>query len=619
VKSFLSAVLIVALCNGVAYSQWSSSAAEGTTVSAVTGTQRNPAACSDGAGGAICFWRDDRSGNNDIYAQRFNAQGVAQWTTDGIPVVSEATNEWSFSVASDGNGGAIVAWASVSSGIFAQRINSSGAPQWGASGVAVVVGIIVNQSTALHIVSDDNGGAFVGYDMGGDGITINRLNSAGTKLWGGIGIIINPTGAQTYPRLAANGLGAVYVTWTDGRNGVDTDIYTALVGSGGVTWTTAVSQATGNQQYPFIAVNSGGNALVGWLDPANAGDVYVQRLRSDGTKAWSTYPNGYPITSTSAADFGYSIVPYGPYNSFYVGYASAFSVYIATVGDNTGPLGEGTNPNHSSTNIGSAFVNTAIGVNLVPVHMISDGENGVIATWTYATNAGSQGAVFAERLRYPGSIRTWGAGPATPVNVATSPDTKISCIPVSTGGAGAIIVYDDRRNGTDFGVFASHVNGTGSIGPYPGELLQVNAGETASFYSAAAGTTITITANTDVDGGWLHFQSFNTNPGGTFSGTSTSPDSTSVTPNAINPNRYWQIDSLGVGPATYTISVDITGVAGIVDPDKVVLCKRANSSFSWFPLNTTRVGNVHSSAGLTSFSDFGIGSQGSAVTDWSIY
>jgi hypothetical protein len=41
---------------------------------------------SDNAGGAIIAWRDTRSVNWDVYAQRVNASGVAQWTANGVPL-----------------------------------------------------------------------------------------------------------------------------------------------------------------------------------------------------------------------------------------------------------------------------------------------------------------------------------------------------------------------------------------------------------------------------------------------------------------------------------------------------------------------------------------------------
>ncbi len=46
-----------------------------------------PTIVSDGSGGAIITWGDQRSGSYDIYAQRVDADGNVQWTTNnGVPI-----------------------------------------------------------------------------------------------------------------------------------------------------------------------------------------------------------------------------------------------------------------------------------------------------------------------------------------------------------------------------------------------------------------------------------------------------------------------------------------------------------------------------------------------------
>jgi hypothetical protein len=83
---------------------------------------------SDGAGGVLVAWEDDRtlSGRSrapssgpggDVYAQRLGPMGTPLWTVDGV-VVGAAPDEVSGgpanqlypAIISDGTGGAIVAW-----------------------------------------------------------------------------------------------------------------------------------------------------------------------------------------------------------------------------------------------------------------------------------------------------------------------------------------------------------------------------------------------------------------------------------------------------------------------------------------------------------------------------
>ena len=118
---------------------------------------------SDGVGGAIIVWQDNRSGNCEIYAQKIDASGVVQWTTDGVSV-GEATNCQTFPQAiSDGAGGAFVTWKDLRNGssyrIYTQRINAIGINQWGAGGVSMSIG--TNEQGEPQIVSDGAGGMIV--------------------------------------------------------------------------------------------------------------------------------------------------------------------------------------------------------------------------------------------------------------------------------------------------------------------------------------------------------------------------------------------------------------------------------------------------------------------------
>ena len=106
--------------------------------------QYNISAIPDGAGGAIFAWQDDRGGSAmvaDIYAQRVSADGVVQWTTDGVAMCTAANQQSIPVLVSDGAGGAIVAWSDFRSGtthdIYARRVTGAGTLQWTADGVAV--------------------------------------------------------------------------------------------------------------------------------------------------------------------------------------------------------------------------------------------------------------------------------------------------------------------------------------------------------------------------------------------------------------------------------------------------------------------------------------------------
>src|SRR4030042_5337905 len=84
----------------------------GTVVCIAPGFQNVPQIVSDGVGGAIIAWFDNRTGTDiDIYAQHLNSAGVAQWGGDyGIPICKELHDQSDVKVISDGVGGAIIVW-----------------------------------------------------------------------------------------------------------------------------------------------------------------------------------------------------------------------------------------------------------------------------------------------------------------------------------------------------------------------------------------------------------------------------------------------------------------------------------------------------------------------------
>ena len=66
----------------------------------------------DGTGGAIIIWTDQRDPltEHDIYAQRIDGAGTRLWAADGIAVCDTLDEQRYPGIASDGAGGAIVVW-----------------------------------------------------------------------------------------------------------------------------------------------------------------------------------------------------------------------------------------------------------------------------------------------------------------------------------------------------------------------------------------------------------------------------------------------------------------------------------------------------------------------------
>ncbi len=144
--------------------------ANGQAVCDTADEQFGPRMTSDGSAGAIITWRDNRSGNYDVYAQRLLAGGTVDpaWPANGRAVCDAASNQYAPDLASDGSGGAIITWEDErpvpNYDIYAQRVLADGTlyPNWPASGLAVCTAVDDQFSTA--IAADGSGGAVIAWE-----------------------------------------------------------------------------------------------------------------------------------------------------------------------------------------------------------------------------------------------------------------------------------------------------------------------------------------------------------------------------------------------------------------------------------------------------------------------
>ena len=120
--------------------------------------QWNPILANDGNNGAILTWQDHRVASiPDIYAQRINGNGIIQWAVDGVVVCSSSGGQYNPQLISDGNFGAIITWIDFrinnNANIYAQRINDSGLAQWENNGIAICTALATQNSQVLTLSS----------------------------------------------------------------------------------------------------------------------------------------------------------------------------------------------------------------------------------------------------------------------------------------------------------------------------------------------------------------------------------------------------------------------------------------------------------------------------------
>ena len=196
--------------NAAGASQWT---AGGVVLSNVDAFRERAHLVSDGASGAIAAWSDARSGINDIYAQRVNNAGTLQWGAGGMAVCTATSWQWLSGLAADGSGGAVLSWSDERNGfadVYAQRVNSAGTAQWTANGVQVVSAARGQYEAALHSVA---GAAVLVWtdfrDSANRLLYSQKLNSSGVAQWTADGVT-----ATLFSMVSAEaGRDRVRVTW----------------------------------------------------------------------------------------------------------------------------------------------------------------------------------------------------------------------------------------------------------------------------------------------------------------------------------------------------------------------------------------------------------------------
>lgn len=138
---------------------------QGISVCLAPQNQRGPTITTDGAGGAIITWADGRDSGLDIYARRVSATGDTLWDVYGVAVcTANNIQDWP-EITSDGFGGALITWYDNRTGgydIYVQRLDADGNVLWTTDG-ALVCGSD-GQQREPRVVPDGYGGAIVGWE-----------------------------------------------------------------------------------------------------------------------------------------------------------------------------------------------------------------------------------------------------------------------------------------------------------------------------------------------------------------------------------------------------------------------------------------------------------------------
>jgi type IX secretion system substrate protein len=289
--------------------------ANGVIICNQAAAQRGPKLISDGSGGAFITWYDNRAGNYDIYIQRIGLAGAVQWTTNGVATCTiPTTDQLKPDICSDGAAGVIIVWydyrSSIDFNIYAQRQGPSGAIVWAVNGVVMNNNVAYDQIDP-KIVSDGMGGAIMSWTDYRTGTTADiyaqRVNSTGAVQWTATGVIIcTAAGDQIKSQLVSDGSSGAYITWEDHRNAGNSDIYAQRIASNAaINWAAtgfAINIMGNDQLVPVIVSNGNAGAIVAWQDYRSGTnfDVYEVGFNITGVigieNGGTTFPQEFSLS-----------------------------------------------------------------------------------------------------------------------------------------------------------------------------------------------------------------------------------------------------------------------------------------------------------------------------------
>jgi len=451
------------LLAGAAWAAWATDPAVNTAICTITGEQLYAEAVTDGAGGAIITWQDARLGisNYDIHAQRVDAAGTVLWADDGVVVCNAAGNQQVPQLVSDGAGGAIIVWLdNRAGGIYAQHVDAWGNALWTANGVALCS--VGGSKTTLSVKADGMGGAICTWvdDRGGFGYTdiyAQRVSGGGTVQWGaGAVAVCTASFIQSFPAITGDGAGGAIITWQDCRDQIHLyHIYAQRIASDGSPMWAAngvvVCNATVAQQWPKIDTDGAGGAIITWQDKRTTAewDIYAQRVSNLGVPVWTA--NGVPVCNYSGDQAQPLCVSDGTGGL----YVTWIDPRLSLQGDMYVQRIDGAGVRQwNADGVGITATNTT----KLNHDITGDGNGGALIAWQDLR--GTSYDIYVQKVGLAGTAAWTGNG----VAVGTAVQTQRFPTVVRDGAGGAILAFEDRRTGTDYDIYAQKVGADGSLG-----------------------------------------------------------------------------------------------------------------------------------------------------------
>ncbi|MBO9701797.1 MAG: T9SS type A sorting domain-containing protein [Sporocytophaga sp.] len=398
-----------------------------------------------------------------IYAQRYNAQGVAQGAEFRVNTYTP-DRQSNPAIAMDDNGNFVIVWTSSGQdgnmgGVFGQRFN--------AAGQAIGSEFQVNTTTSGNqyssaVAMDSDGDFAVTWSSPNDadpsyGVYARCFDATGAAKTGEIHVNTYTTGIQRFSTIAMDNDGDFLVAWQSEQDGSSYGIYGQRFNVNGVPQGSEfrVNTITENSQKSVAAaMDQDGDFVIAWQSigqegTGNSDGIYAQRFNASGVGQGTefhvnTYQTGAQSTPAVAMNNNEFIITWtsnGQDGSETGVYAQRFNASGLAQGDEF----------RVNSYIAGSQGSSAIAI---------DNDNDFIIAWTSANQDGSANGVYAQRyeankapsgIALSGNIVNENAAANTTIGTFTTEDVNINNTFTYTLVAGAgntdnasFIIADDK-------------------------------------------------------------------------------------------------------------------------------------------------------------------------------
>lgn len=378
--------------------------------------QHDPEVARLADGGYVVVWtsrsQDSASDADGVYAQRYNASGVAVGPEFRVPTLTGASQAFAH-VAGLSDGGFVITWEDNAGydgsgyGAYGQRYDASGVAQGG----QFLLGTTTTGSQYHSMVTayaGDGGGVAAGFTAvwsssniaGGNGqdVVMQRFDNAGARIGGELLVNTTVSSTQYLPDVAAYANGDLVIVWED-HGGADSAGYGVFARRYDASAGAFVGEqflvntiTTGNQYNARVATLDDGGFVVVWGDSGG----------QDGS-GWATFARMYDAAGTARGD-AFRVNEYtngSQYEPAVTGLSTGGFV-VSFFNDNYGPDGTPNNVHIREYDAagnpvdGDRVVNTYTSNNQHQPAMADMGNGNYVVVWRSDTQDGSNSGIYQQ-------------------------------------------------------------------------------------------------------------------------------------------------------------------------------------------------------------------------------